>query len=151
MVGRVRRSQTRTAFTAFVAALAFVVVAVSVVTSIGSLDRTRTPAIQPTQPPAIRPTPLARAAGPIPETDYLLDLNTGEMTPLPDSIVGTEVGSYAVTGNYSASPDGSRLSYAAPGDNEKSQIFVASVDGSGVEQVTHAVGRRVRFGPPMAP
>lgn len=74
------------------------------------------------------------AIGPVPETDYLLDLNTGEMMPLPQSIVGTEDDS---TGGYAASPDGSRLVYSAPGDNGKSQIFVANLDGTGIEQVSH--------------
>ena len=71
--------------------------------------------------------------GTVPETDYLLDLNTGEMTPLPDSIVGTE----DLTGGYAVSPDGSKLAYVGPGDNGERRIFVANLDGTGVEQVTN--------------
>jgi hypothetical protein len=34
-------------------------------------------------------TPSGPPVGVAPETDYLLDLDTGEMTPLPEDIVGT--------------------------------------------------------------
>jgi TolB protein len=54
------------------------------------------------------------------------------MTPLPKSIVGME----DLTSSYVTSPDGSKLAYAGPGDNGSSQIFVANLDGTGVEQVT---------------
>jgi Tol biopolymer transport system component len=40
-------------------------------------------------------------------------------------------------GNYAASPDGSRLAYEGPGKNGRSQIFVATLDGSVVERVTN--------------
>ena len=76
----------------------------------------------------------SEAIGPIPKTDYLLDLDTGRMTPLPERIVGAGPG---VTGEYAVSPDGSKLAYARPGDNGERQVFVANVDGTGIEQVTN--------------
>jgi WD40-like Beta Propeller Repeat len=67
----------------------------------------------------------------VPATDYLFDLGTGQMTPLPKSIVGDDW-----VHDYAASPDGSRLAYVGPADDGSSQVFIANVDGSGVEQVT---------------
>jgi Tol biopolymer transport system component len=58
------------------------------------------------------------------------------MTPLPESIVGTDFRTNDSTGEYAASPDGSRLAYSAPDANGKSQIFVANLDGTEIEQVT---------------
>jgi Tol biopolymer transport system component len=73
-----------------------------------------------------------------PEVDYVIDLNTGEMTPLPGAIIESlgERGPRA-DGRYAASPDGSTLAYAAPAADGRSQIFVANLDGSGIRQVTH--------------
>jgi hypothetical protein len=68
---------------------------------------------------------------PVSVTDYLVDLETGARTALPESIVGTE----DVTSAYAVSPDGSRLAYVGRGDNG-AQIFVANLDGTGIEQVT---------------
>jgi Tol biopolymer transport system component len=65
-------------------------------------------------------------------TDYLVDLDTGATTPLPESIVGT----VDLTTNYAVSPDGWRLAYFGPGDNDEHQIFVANLDGTEIEQVT---------------
>jgi Tol biopolymer transport system component len=65
--------------------------------------------------------------------DYLLDLDTGAMTPLPESIVGAE----GQRSQYAHSPDGSTLAYVAPGEDGTDQIFVADLDGSGAEQVTY--------------
>lgn len=79
------------------------------------------------------PTGPAEAIGPVPETDYLLDLDTGETTPLPESIVGKE----DVTGAYAVSPDNTRLAFTGPiGKGRGKAIFVANLDGTGVEQVT---------------
>jgi Tol biopolymer transport system component len=61
-----------------------------------------------------------------------VDIETGASTPLPESIVGTE----DVTGAYAVSPDGSRLAYVGRGDNDGVGIFVANLDGTGIEQVT---------------
>lgn len=148
---RKRRNQR---IAAGIVGIAVFVAAVLIVTSGGVFDRTQSPAVPggaesgpavtgptvtgpaETGATALEPT---EAIGPVPETDYLLDLNTGQMTPLPESIVGTgsrRTPPIAERG-YAASPDGSRLAYAAPGDSGKSQIFVANLDGTGIEQVSH--------------
>jgi Tol biopolymer transport system component len=67
----------------------------------------------------------------VPATDYLFDLDTGQMTPLPKSIVGDDWNQ-----DYAPSPDGSKLAYVGPGDNGSSQVFIANLDGTGVGQVT---------------
>jgi dipeptidyl aminopeptidase/acylaminoacyl peptidase len=127
---RKRRNQR---IAAGVLGIAVFVAAVWIVTSVGSFDRTHQPAIQPT------PTPEPSLTAP--EVDYLLDLDTGEATPLPESIVGKKYpgteGDFGPT-QYAASPDGSRLAYSAPGENGQ-QIFVANLDGTGIEQVTRDV------------
>lgn len=87
--------------------------------------------------PAIRPSPTP-AAGAVPETDYLIDLGTGEMTPLPESIVGTRTSDSGdfVRSGYAVSLDGSRLAYVGSDGDGVKQIFVANLDGTGVEQLT---------------
>ena len=62
-----------------------------------------------------------------PETAYLIDLNTGEMTPLPKSIAGC---------CYAVSPDGTMVAYVSLDDAGTSQVFIASLDGTDVQQVT---------------
>jgi TolB protein len=90
------------------------------------------------------PTDAAQTAvsGPVTppnDRDYVLDLNTGVMTPLPGSIIR----SLAVPAGpdplspYAASPDGSRLAFVGAGDDGNPQIFVAGIDGTGVRQMTH--------------
>jgi len=89
------------------------------------------------------------SASAVPETDYLIDLDNGEMTPLPESIVGTGTNGYAASG-YAVSPDGSRLAYvlvdaviASRGELDGvKQIFVANLDGTGVEPVTSDHGAK---------
>jgi len=77
------------------------------------------------------------------EVDYVIDLNTGEMNPLPRAILrslGPDVGRGPFPespGQYAASPDGSRLAYVGKGEDGSPQIFIAGLDGSGVHQVTH--------------
>ena len=44
------------------------------------------PGSSPTNQPSSGP--VLSAIDPVPDTDYLLDLNTGETTPLPETIVG---------------------------------------------------------------
>ena len=126
---RKRRNQR---ITAGVVGVAVSLAVVWFVASVGPMERTRTPVV-PGNSSAVQPSPPLSAVGAVPKTDYLLDLDTGEMTPLPESIVGTQ---NERTGEYAASPDGSRLAYVAPGDNGSRQIFVADLDGTGVEQVT---------------
>jgi Tol biopolymer transport system component len=112
---RKRRNQR---ITAGVVGIVVFVVAVWAVTTGGSFNRTQQPAIQPT------PTPPAGIA---PETAYLIDLNTGEMTPLPKSIAGNF--------GYAVSPDGTLVAYSS--HTGTPQIFIASLDGTDVQQVTH--------------
>jgi Tol biopolymer transport system component len=114
---RKRRNQR---IAAGVVGIAVFVAAVSIVTSVGSFDRTQTPAVPGGAETGPTPTP---PAGTGLET-YLIDLDTGEMTPLPKSIVSA--------GEYSVSPDGTMVAYPAGG-----QVFIASLDGTDVQQVTH--------------
>jgi Tol biopolymer transport system component len=126
-LGRRRdRKRRNKRIAAGVVGMAFFVAAVWLVTSGLSFDRTQTPAV---------PGP-AEAIGPVPRTDYLLDLNTGEMTPLPETIVRSLRGGEH---QYAVSPDGPRLAYVGPVDEQgDGQIFIAGIDGTGVRQVTHA-------------
>jgi hypothetical protein len=63
-----------------------------------------------------------------------LDLNTGEMSPLPIRDFGDGVLSY----QYAASPDGSQLAYVTLTEDGTRQIFIARIDGTGVrQQVTY--------------
>jgi Tol biopolymer transport system component len=79
----------------------------------------------------------------VPKVDYLIDLNTGVMTPLPKAIIRSlgkpgERGLYpSWASRYAASSDGSRLAYVGIGDEGSPQIFIARIDGTGVRQVTH--------------
>ena len=71
-----------------------------------------------------------------PEVDYVIDVNTGEMTPLRRAIIHSLAP--AVMGSrYAASPGGSTLAYVGTGDDGSPQIFVAGMDGGGVRQITH--------------
>ena len=131
---RKRRNQR---IAAGVVGIAVFVAAVWIVTSVGSLDRSETPAVPgPSEAgPAVSncvvtrctetgPTPPARA-----ETAYLIDLNTGEMTQLPKSIAG---GFF-----HAVSPDGTMVAYISVEDAGTPQVFIASLDGTDVQQVTH--------------
>jgi Tol biopolymer transport system component len=144
---RKRRNQR---IAAGVVGIAVFVAAIWIVTSVSPLDRSETsvgPAGDVTGPavetgpaetgpaetgPAETGPKQGIAALPVTATDYLVDLETGASTPLPESIVGTE----DVTSDYAVSPDGSRLTYVRRGDDGGVQIFVANLDGSGIEQVT---------------
>lgn len=83
------------------------------------------------------------ARGVVPRVDYVIDLNTGVMTPLPSAILrslGTsdERSLYpSFASRYAASSDGSRLAYMGIGHEGSPQIFIAGIDGTGVRQVTH--------------
>ena len=96
---RKRRNQR---IAAGVVGIAIFVAAVWVVTGAGSTDRTQTPVVPGggvTRPAETGPT---EHVGAVPKPDYLFDLDTGERTPLPESIVGTE----DLTAGYAVSPDG---------------------------------------------
>jgi Tol biopolymer transport system component len=75
-------------------------------------------------------------------TDYLLDLETYETTPLPEDIRGDWQNAYAV------SPDGSEVAYyrwaevmtqmegpPPPGEDGTQSLFVAHIDGTHVRQI----------------
>lgn len=122
---RKRRDQR---IAAAVVGIAVFVAAIWIVTSVKSLDRSE-PSIGPAGDVTGRPI----AVGPPPEPDYVLHLNTGNVTPLPKSIVGTE----DRAGDYAVSPDGSKLAYAVQGNYGDRNIFVANLDGTGVQQMTN--------------
>ncbi|MET1012106.1 MAG: hypothetical protein ABWY83_06970 [Actinomycetota bacterium] len=112
-----------------VVGIAVFVAGVWIVTAGGPPDRSENP-----------PTP--GGAGPsvgvrdTPGVDYLLDLNTGEESPLPSAITSLHDAG-GVVGQYAASPDGSMLAYVKTSSDGTPQVFVASVDGIRVRQVTH--------------
>jgi Tol biopolymer transport system component len=81
--------------------------------------------------PAVQPTPTP-PAGTVPKTDYLIDLNTGEMTPLPKSIAGNGLSDW-----YAVSPDAKMVAYTSQNEAGTLQVFIASLDGTDVQQVTH--------------
>jgi Tol biopolymer transport system component len=117
---RKRRNQR---IAAGVVGIAVFVAAVWIVTSGLSFDRTKTPA----------------APGGIPETDYLIDLNTGEMTPLPKSIAGNGLSGEYREG-YAVSSDGTMVAYSYHYGGTPPQVFIANLDGTDVQQVTHDRG-----------
>jgi WD40-like Beta Propeller Repeat len=118
---------------------AFTVAAVLIVATGLPFDHSQTPAV-----PGGAETGPAEAIDAVPRTDYLLDLNTGEMTPLPEAILRSLGGGEH---QYAVSPDGSRLAYVGTRDDspdpccrpreQDDQIFIAGIDGTGVRQVTH--------------
>jgi WD40-like Beta Propeller Repeat len=139
---------------------ALTVAAVWIVATGGWFNRTRTPAVPggaETGPakagcPGCQAGPR-EAVGVVPETDYLLDLDTGVMTPLPEAIVESLGGGER---QYAVSPDGSRLAYVGtrddhpglgplPGHERDDQIFIAGIDGTGVRQVQYV--RQVTHAP----
>jgi Tol biopolymer transport system component len=136
---RERRNQR---IAAGVVGIAVFVAAVWIVTSVGSFDRTQTPAV-----PGPAETGPTGDMGAVPKTDYLLDLDTGERSPLPESIVGTE----DWTAGYAISPDGSDVAYyGRAGDGV--QVFVANLDGTQVRQITHnALGTLIWSTPGWSP
>ena len=131
---RKRRNQR---ITAGVVGLAVFVAAVWIVTSVKSLDRSDKSVVPggagTTAQTGPAQTGPAQTIGPVPKEDYLLDLNTGETALLPD---GLDVAGGGAS-EYTASPDGSRLAYTARADSGGRQIFVANLDGTRIEQVTH--------------
>ena len=99
----------------------------------------------------VEPIPPRSAFGPIttapwvgitaiPEVDYVIDLNTGATTPLPDVIIRSSLrrtDEGAVGAHYAVSPDGAELAYVGTGDDGVPQIFVAGMVRNRVRQVTH--------------
>jgi Tol biopolymer transport system component len=75
------------------------------------------------------PVPAVPADGPTGSKPLLLDLETGETTPLARSLARGR--------NFATSLDGRRLAFVAPGEEGRPQVFVARIDGTQVRQVTH--------------
>jgi Tol biopolymer transport system component len=117
-----------------VVGIAVFVAAVWIVTTGGSFNRTQQPAVQPT------PTPPAGIIAPE-TTGYLIDLTTGERTPLPKSTAGGFL--------YAVSPDGTMVAYFSEDDAGTPQVFIASLDGTDVQQVTH--DKRGAWAPDWSP
>jgi Tol biopolymer transport system component len=119
---RKRRNQR---IAAGVVGIAVFVAAVWVVTSVGSVDRTRTPAV----PGGAETGPTPAPPGGTDRVSYLIDLNTGELTPLPTSIAGGL--------GFQVSPDGTMVTYVSDVEGY-GQVYIASLDGTDVQQVTHS-------------
>jgi Tol biopolymer transport system component len=86
-----------------------------------------------TQKPAGSPATTLPAPSDVPNVDYVLDLDTREMSPLP---LIRDVGGSALFGQYAASPDGSLLAFVGVKENGSRQIFIAPVGGRTPRQVT---------------
>jgi hypothetical protein len=89
----------------------------------------------------VTPSPPTTVLSSLQVSDHLIDLSTGEMTPLPEAILGSldpemSFGPPA-RGRYAALPDGSELAYIGDGTDGSLEMFVAGIDGSGVHQVTN--------------
>ena len=126
--GRRRRRRRNQRIAAGAVGIAVFAAAIWIVTTGGPFDRTQTPAA----PGPVETGPTGDI-GAVPKTDYLLDLDTGERSPLPESIVGTE----DWTAGYAVSPDGSEVAYYGRAENGSAQVFVANLDGAHVRQITH--------------
>jgi Tol biopolymer transport system component len=120
---RKRRNQR---IAAGVVGIAIFVVPLLVFAVLISPDRTGTPAgTGPITPPA---------SSDVPNVDYVLDLGTGKMTPLPFI---RDVGGSALNGQYAPSPNGSLFAFVGVKDNGSRQIFIARVGGKDRRQLTH--------------
>jgi WD40 repeat protein len=115
LIRRRERKNRNRRITSGAVGIAIFVVAVWIVATAARSGPVRTPA-------TTGPT-VAQGSDP----DYVLDLNTGATTPLPESIDGWR---------YAVSPDGSMLAYVGSGDDGSPQIFLANIDGTGVRQMT---------------
>jgi Tol biopolymer transport system component len=65
---------------------------------------------------------------------YFVDVRSGEATPVPQSIVDLAVDWDTV--GYQGTPDGSSLLFVGEDDRGRSQVFLATIDGSDVSQLT---------------
>src|SRR5687767_10754077 len=71
------------------------------------------------------------------EVDYVIDLNTGKTTPLPDAFTRSRAEQGTLSpGGYALSPDGSLLAYVRDGDQGTNQIFIGGIDGTDMRQMT---------------
>ena len=118
-----------------VVGIAVFLAAVWIVMSGSPFDRTSTPASSgPTGPSA----EIARSPD-----DHILDLETGEATPLPNTILrrvrldSPSRPRWLPGSRYAASADGSTIAFVALAEDGTYQIFVSGIDGVGVRQLTH--------------
>jgi WD40-like Beta Propeller Repeat len=86
------------------------------------------------EPPIVRAPWFTRSARP--QEDFLIDVNTGEVTPLPEAIIRS-LAPARLGNRYAASPDGSTIAFTGVGNEGTPQIFVAGIGATGVRQVTH--------------
>jgi Tol biopolymer transport system component len=121
----VRRIKTRMLVTGVLAAVVMVAVVSVGATALTQQDGELAP----------RPQPPVDSIDGAPNVDYMLDLDTGEMTPLPDAILRS-VGDTVHGGHYAASPTDSGLAYVGTDEEGNPQIFIADIDGTNVRQVT---------------
>ena len=119
---------------AIVIAIAFFAIPVWILASGARHDIAPTPGESGAQVPAsFAPFPGA------PGVDYVFDLRSGGVRPLPDPIIaslGRSAGGREGS-DYAVSRDGSQLAYVGTADDGSMQILVAGIDGAGVHQVTH--------------
>ena len=91
--------------------------------------------------PATSATSTTAMGEGVPVADYVIDLNTREMTPLPAAILSSldpeKVFNPPARGRYAASSNGSMIAYIGTGSDGSLEVFVADIDGTGVRQVTH--------------
>ena len=73
--------------------------------------------------------------------DYVIDLNTGEMTPLPALVLSTldpdQPFDPPAHGRYAVSSDGLLLAYVGNGSDGSPEVFVAGLDNNDVRQMTN--------------
>jgi Tol biopolymer transport system component len=103
-------------------------IAVALAVALGGASLLRSQPVPADEPQRISPA--------VPDVDYVIDLDTGQMTPLPDAIIRS-LGGSVLSGHYAVSPDGSQLAYTGLGDGGMPQIFIAAIDGTRVHQLTH--------------
>jgi Tol biopolymer transport system component len=105
----------------------------------GATDPSGEPFFSPTSPvgPPITTAPWVTAERS--EVDFVLDLDTGETTRLPGTILRA-LAPDPPGGRYAASPDGSTLAFVGLDGDGSQQIFLADLDGTDVRQVTHDPG-----------
>ena len=169
MLRRRDRKRRNQRIAAGVVGIAMFVAAIWIVTSGGVFDRSAGGDHQPatsgatstsigptaTNAPAVEPTPAPSAGGSfttaswyaasaIPDVAYIVDLNTGAMTPLPDAIIESSLGQtdeietpVPSRTHYAVSPDGAQLAYVGIGEEGVPQIFIAGIDGAGIRQLTN--------------
>jgi dipeptidyl aminopeptidase/acylaminoacyl peptidase len=105
-------------------------------------DDTRLPTPSPTEPAPVVRVDWESVPGTSIEGEAIVDIQTGEVTPLPASIA-----SFRDATGYAVAPGGEALLFeASAGGSKRHQIFVANVDGTALRQLTDAPGRGATAG-----